>query len=79
MLEAGPRPAVVVTDLMMPVMNGSELVTRIRRDDSLGALPVIVITAGSATVVGADALLRKPLRLEELVRIIERLAPGSVE
>jgi two-component system, chemotaxis family, chemotaxis protein CheY len=78
-LRVGALPAVLVTDLMMPVMSGWELVSRLRRDDRFGALPIIVITAaGSASVPGSDALLRKPLRIGDLVGAIERLAPGSM-
>ncbi len=80
MLTAGTPPAVLVTDLMMPIMTGWELVTRLRRDERFGALPIIAITAaGAATVPGCNALLRKPLRIDELAGTIGRLAAASLK
>jgi len=39
------RPAVVLLDMMMPVMSGAEFLEAIRRDERLRDLPVVVITA----------------------------------
>ena len=67
----------VVSDVMMPVMDGLELTKRIKTDESFWQLPVILLTAKSndedktdGYAIGADAYITKPFKLEELkVRI----------
>jgi type IV pilus assembly protein PilB len=61
------RPDLIVLDLMMPEMDGFEAIGRLRRDLSLAALPVIVLTAESGPdterrvlELGADDYLVKP-------------------
>src|SRR3954447_11386545 len=46
-LECVPefRPQLVVTDLMMPVMDGIELIERLRADPKTAHLPILAITA----------------------------------
>ena len=46
-LQAGPLPDVVLLDVMMPGMNGHEVLRRIREDDRMRAVPVIFVTAMS--------------------------------
>jgi two-component system chemotaxis sensor kinase CheA len=66
-------PAVIVTDLEMPIMNGIELVRRIRTIDSIKNTPVIIFTTRSseqdkrlAFDAGADAFLVKSDFQEEV-------------
>ncbi|MFO0907625.1 MAG: response regulator [Isosphaeraceae bacterium] len=61
-------PDLVVTDLAMPVMDGIELIHRLRNDDRTATLPILVVTAEptiqaerSARRAGAAAVLPKPL------------------
>lgn len=70
---------VVVTDLMMPGMDGLELVSQIAARSP--ALPVLLLTAhGSEHMVrvacsrGARGCLSKPFDIDEIARVIERLA-----
>ena len=64
---------IVVTDVMMPVMDGIELTRWIKQNDDFAQLPVIMLTAKTQNDdrnegfrVGADAYLTKPFNLEDL-------------
>ncbi len=65
--------SVVLLDINMPVMNGVQLVSRIRDDERLRHIPVIIAsTEGSETRInqlmeaGARGFVRKPFRPEQL-------------
>ena len=72
---------IVLTDLMMPVMDGPEMMRRMRADPSLAAIPIILMTALPEAVPPGpplyDALLVKPFSLSEVVSAIQRLLPPS--
>jgi len=54
------KPDLVITDIMMPVMDGRQLIVWLRaREETLG-IPVLALTGFSADDVGADDVLRKP-------------------
>ncbi len=64
----------IITDVMMPVMNGYELTRKLNADERYQDIPVIMLTAASDTRheakgldVGADAYLTKPFENEVLV------------
>ena len=74
-LEAGPRPDVILVDLMMPVMNGWQFLQRLRADDRFKAIPVIVLSADGRLDKWRDELdaascLAKPLELEPLLAAV---------
>jgi CheY-like chemotaxis protein len=56
------RPDLVVTDVMMPVMTGRQLIETLRADPATADIPVIVVSASTNvhTVSGSDAAFRKP-------------------
>jgi DNA-binding NtrC family response regulator len=69
------RPAAVITDVVMPVMSGLELLDAVR--DRRPSMPVIVLTAHSsldsllvATAEGAFAYLPKPVDIPKLKSVI---------
>ncbi|MEM4780248.1 MAG: response regulator [Halalkalicoccus sp.] len=73
-------PAVVVLDVMMPRMDGFQVLERIREDDALADVPVLMLTARSREedVVegferGATDYVTKPFSPSEVVARIERL------
>src|SRR5690606_28944874 len=73
-------PDVVVTDVMMPWMDGYDLLTAIRKDDELADVPVILLTARGeldarieGLTRGADAYLAKPFEPLELAVQIDAL------
>jgi CheY-like chemotaxis protein len=79
--DDNPRDAdLIVTDVRMPGGSGLWALERLRRDDIL--TPVVVITAfGDAEThlralrLGANAVLTKPFKLQELIRLVHELAP----
>ena len=77
-LYAETRPDVLVADVMMPRLDGYELVKRIRKSDHL--TPVIFLTARSAVddvvrgfEMGANDYLKKPFGMQELIVRIKAL------
>ena len=70
------RPAVVITDILMPNREGIETITAIRRTSA--AVKIIAISGGTfylsaAKKLGADAVLSKPFRAEDLIDTVDRL------
>jgi DNA-binding response OmpR family regulator len=68
------RPDLMVLDVMMPRLDGYELTRRVRAEEALRSVPVILLTArsqesdvGRGFEVGADDYLKKPFSPDELV------------
>ena len=72
-LEHCSRPKVMVVDLLMPVMNGVELVEKLRADPRYASIPVLFLSA-SSTVTPPDGtrMLRKPVALPRLIEAIRQ-------
>ncbi len=75
------RPDVVLLDIMMPRMDGWEVLTRLKENPDTAEIPVIVFTAreyvdGSelARARGAAGFIAKPFEFDELLRIIANCA-----
>ena len=76
-LRNGGRPGLILLDLMMPRMSGSEFRMVQKVDPQLQHLPVVLLSADGAMEEKAKALetdgaLRKPIDLEQLLKVIER-------
>ncbi len=72
------RPNLVVTDLMMPVMNGRDLVGRLRADPETAGIPILLLSANPNAVVAAvDAVLGKPFDSEAVVEAARSLVGGG--
>lgn len=78
------HPDLIVTDIVMPKMNGYELVRRVRQQPGKRLLPVILLTARTKTQErilgyqsGCDLYLPKPFELEELAAAIRNLLERS--
>ncbi len=72
-LRRGLRPSLVVLDLMMPHVNGWELLATIRAERALAEVPVAVITASGSRAVppGATWFLQKPIDLDTLIELVK--------
>jgi len=66
-------PALILLDLMMPVMSGWEFLALRKTDPRLELLPVVVMTgSGLAHDIDAQAVLHKPIDFDLLMRTIEQ-------
>lgn len=67
-------PHVVVTDMMMPWMNGSELIKQLRADPVKAQIPILgMSTDVRYRDIGADAFLSKPFDPDDLLVIVHAL------
>jgi CheY-like chemotaxis protein len=74
------QPQLVLTDLMMPVMDGVELIRRLRADPRTATLPIVAITADAtesaerqARDAGAIDVITKPIDLADLLARLRHL------
>ena len=73
--------AAVILDIMLPGLNGFDVLKAVRSDESLAGLPVIVLTAKgqvkdrqNAEEIGASAFITKPFSNAEVVDRVRELA-----
>ena len=75
-LRQATPPNLIVVDLVMPVMNGAELIDALRDDATLREIPGVLMTAAAATAAmplpRADGYLSKPFDLGALLDTVER-------
>ena len=70
------KPNLLVTDLMMPVMDGRELIRRVREEPDTADLPVLLLSANPPKVSGANVIMQKPFAPKELMRVIDEMVAG---
>jgi DNA-binding response OmpR family regulator len=67
-------PHVVVTDMLMPRMNGRELIEQLRADPVTARIPIVgMSTQVRYRDIGEDAFLSKPFDLDDLLEAAETL------
>ena len=79
------RPDLVITDVLMPVMDGYELVRQLRIDPATSAIPVVFYTAhygerearALALSSGVVDVLTKPVEPEAVLAIVDRVLSGA--
>ena len=84
MAAAAERPDLIILDLMLPGMDGYEVLQRLRHADRTAAIPVILLTARreeeervKGFEVGADDYITKPFSARELTLRVEALLRRS--
>lgn len=77
-LRAGNRPALIVLDVMMPVLDGEQFRQQQMNDPALAEIPVIVVSAATfAATVNAVRHIRKPFEVQELLEAIHQITPAG--
>jgi CheY-like chemotaxis protein len=78
------RPAAVLMDLAMPVMDGVEATRRLKQDPRTADVPILMVTAHTsaehrraAEDAGCAAFLPKPADLDDLIRELRRVLAGA--
>lgn len=77
-LRDGEKPALILSDFMMPIMNGGEFGQVVRQDEALAQTPFVFMSATSEDVVrrvfdGYDVFLVKPIEIDSLLLVLKRL------
>jgi CheY-like chemotaxis protein len=72
------RPAVILLDLMMPIMDGYGFLEARGRDPALAAIPIAIVTAGHgidrARLDDDVPILRKPFDVPQLLGVLDTLS-----
>ncbi len=66
-------PDLVVTDVMMPVMDGTELIRRLRSEPATAGIPILAASSDSHLADHADAVVPKPYEWRHLVKVADAL------
>src|SRR4051812_3734808 len=83
LLRSLDRPALIILDMMMPVMSGWEFLEVRKRELGLGDIPVIAVSAAMAETSGAHAagrpagvseFLAKPFEVDSLIQLVRKYA-----
>ena len=77
MHASAPRPGIILLDLNLPKMDGREVLAKIKEDDSLKTIPIVILTTSDAEVdiaksyqLQANCYLSKPVQLDEFESLV---------
>jgi two-component system, OmpR family, response regulator VicR len=75
MSSGGPIPDLIITDMNMMGMDGSELCSKLKQNVNTQQVPVVLISGiedieEAATLMGANGYLQKPYQLEKLTELV---------
>ncbi|MBC8096980.1 MAG: response regulator [Akkermansiaceae bacterium] len=81
-VAAREKPDLILLDVTMPVMDGVTMLTKLKEDPELKAIPVIMLTAESGrenvlhiAKLGVRDYLVKPFKENQLIEKVERIVP----
>lgn len=76
------KPMVIFTDLMMPGMEGMQVIEHLKSDDTTASVPIIICSIlerqRDAYELGATAFMKKPLNRNAFRRVLENVQAGSL-
>jgi two-component system chemotaxis response regulator CheY len=83
-LGSGLKPALILTDINMPVMGGMDLIRNVRAIPALKFVPILTLTTESnaakrseGKIAGATGWLVKPVSGNDLVAVMRKVLPGA--
>lgn len=75
-----PRPDIILLDLNLPRMDGREVLARIKEDDKLKTIPVVILTTSDAEAditksyqLNANCYLTKPVQLDQFESLVKSI------
>lgn len=78
--HANPKPCLVLLDINMPKMNGIELLQRMKQDDELRKLPVVMLTTSNderdkieSYKLGVAGYMLKPVNYQNFVQVMKSI------
>ena len=77
------QPDLIFLDVMMPKMDGYEVVHQLREDDNLPSIPIYFVTADKCTeyeqaiAAGANGIIYKPIEIDELLSQVAHTLAAS--
>jgi CheY-like chemotaxis protein len=71
------RPCLVLADLVMPVMDGWQLLNALSRDDRLATIPVIIVSGASMDLPSELQVIKKPADVSVLMQIVHEHCCGA--
>ena len=83
-LKGGLKPALILTDINMPIMGGLEMIGKVRALPGCRFFPILTLTTESQTAkrdegrrLGATGWLVKPISGGDLLKVVKQLLPGT--
>jgi two-component system, chemotaxis family, chemotaxis protein CheY len=77
---AATKLDIILTDINMPIMDGLKLVKRVRSDEALKNIPIVIITTEGAEedrqralALGANAYITKPIQAPQVIAKVKEL------
>ena len=75
-LKTHEHPCLILLDMIMPLMNGRQLLSALRRNDTLAPLPVVVVSATPDDALdirsNAQGVIRKPIDIDLLLSFVKK-------
>lgn len=80
LLEQIPTPCLILLDLLMPVMNGMEFLEAKNRNDTLGSIPVCIVTGVmESKIPGTVGYMKKPVSFDALLNFVKQYCGSPPE
>jgi DNA-binding response OmpR family regulator len=77
---AEEKPTLVITDIVMPELDGFGFITKVRADSSNDNIPIIILSAAmkNENDIGAEMFLRKPCDVDCLIQSVNQLLAEKI-
>lgn len=79
-LESSNYPSLLILDLNMPKVNGFELLEKIKKNDKIKHIPIVILSTSKSNIdrekvlsLGADDFITKPFSFDHMIKITKEL------